>query len=97
MFPMPPRMTMIRTRIEVENCEEVGGRGPEVRRLERTGDAGEAGAEGERQELGPDGVDAHHLGRGLVLADGAPGASDPRELEVPRDDHGRDASRNIPK
>ena len=77
---------MIRTRIEIENVEEVRRRGAEVGRLERPGDAGEAGAEGERQELGPDRVDAHHLGRRLVLADRAPGAPHARALQVPGDD-----------
>ena len=72
MFPMPPRMTMISDQDRGRELEEVGGRGAQVGRLERTGDAGEAGTEGEREELGPDGVDAHHLGGDLVLADGAP-------------------------
>ena len=68
---------MIRTRIEVENWKKSDVGRPEVRGLERTGDAGEAGAEGECEELRPDRVDAHHLGGRLVLADGAPGATHP--------------------
>ena len=88
MLPMPPRMTMIRTRIEIEKSKKSEVDGAEVGRLERSGDAGEAGAEGEREQLGPDRVDAHHLGRRLVLADGAPGPADPRALQVARDDDG---------
>ncbi len=66
--------------------EEVGRRGAEVGRLERPGDTGEAGAQREREQLRPDGVDAHHLGRRLVLAEGSPGAADPRVLEVAGDE-----------
>ena len=68
--------------------EEVRRRGAEVGRLEGAGDAREARPEREREELRPDGVDAHHLGRGLVLADGHPRSPDARELEVARDDDG---------
>ena len=56
--------------------EEVRGRCAEVGRLERTRHAGEAGPQGEGEELGADRVDAHHLGGGLILADGPPGAAD---------------------
>lgn len=44
--------------------------------LDGTGESGEGGAEGEGEQLEPEGVDAHGGGRGLVLADGDPGAAD---------------------
>ncbi len=43
-------------------------------------------SEAEGQQLGADGIDAHHLRRDLVLADGHPGAAHPRALQVPGDD-----------
>ena len=77
---------MIRTRNRGRELEEVGGRRAEIGGLEGAGDPREAGTEREREELRADRVDAHHLGGGLVLADGAPGTTHPRALEVARDD-----------
>ena len=42
---------MIRTRIDVENLKKSDVVAPQVGRLKRTGDAGEAGAQREGEEL----------------------------------------------
>ena len=87
---------MIRTRIDVENWKKSDVVAPRYDAWNAPGDAREAGAEREREELRPDGVDAHHLGGDLVLADGAPRPSHPRPLEVPCHDDG-DASQRHPE
>ena len=74
--------------------EEVGRRGALVGRLQGSRDARERRAQGEREELGADRVDAHHLGRDLVLADGHPGAAHARPFQVSRDDDGDDDERD---
>lgn len=61
-------------------------------RLHRTGQTGEGGAHGERDELHPEAVDAHGERGGLVLADGDPGPADAGVAAAPEDedDDGRD-------
>lgn len=50
----------------------------------------EGGAEGEGEELEPEGVDAHGAGGCLVLADGDPGAADPGLVGAAEDGHDDD-------
>ena len=56
---------------------------------ERPREAREARAQGERQQLAGDGVDAHRRGGRLVLADGHPGATELGVAEPRADDEGQ--------
>lgn len=61
-------------------------------------ESGEGGAEGEGEQLEPEGVDAHGGGCGLVLADGDPGAADagvPGAAEDQDDDGGDDEHQQV--
>ena len=49
--------------------------------IERAGEPGERGAEGERPQLGADQIDAHAGGGELILADRLPGAAEPGVVE----------------
>ena len=90
MFPMPPRMIMITTRIEVENLKKSDVVAPWYAACNAPATPANAAPRRERQELRADGVDAHHLGRHLVLADRHPGAAHARALQVARDDDADD-------
>lgn len=61
-------------------------------RLDGAGQSGQRGADGERDELDAEAVDAHGERGGLVLADGDPGAADAGVAAAPEDedDDGRD-------
>ena len=61
------------------------------RREHRAGDAAEGRAHREREQLQVAGVDAHRLGRDLVLADRHPGAADARVLQARYRSHDHDA------
>lgn len=54
---------------------------------DRARETGERGAQGERDELDPEAVDAHGGGGGLVLADGDPGAADTGVRGAVEDEH----------
>ena len=68
--------------------EGVGEDGRLVGAREGAGEAREAGAQRERQELGRDRVDAHRGCRRLVLADGHPGSTELRVTQAPADEEG---------
>jgi hypothetical protein len=67
------------------------------RREDAAGNAAEAGAHGEGQQLDVARVDADRLGGDLVLADGLPGAADARVLQAQVDDDDEDGERDQQK
>ena len=75
-LPMPPSTTMASTTALSMNVKDFGADEALARREERAGEAAEAGADGERRELGVGGVDAERAAGDLVLAQRLPGAPD---------------------
>ncbi len=61
-----------------------------VRRVQRTGDARDAGADRERHQLQPVHRHRHELGRELVLAERAPRATGPRPVQEVEERHDED-------
>lgn len=96
-------MTAARRKAELGGTEPhelvlLGRHGVVDVRLDGSGQPGEGGAEGEGEQLEPEGVDAHGGGRGLVLADGDPGTADagfPGAAEDEHDDGGEDEHQQV--
>ena len=78
MLPMPPRMTMQRTKIEMLEVEVVRERAALVARVVRAGDAAEERADRVRPRLRAHQRHAHRRGGDLVLADRDPRAAEAR-------------------
>ncbi len=90
--PMPPSTIMTMTSIDLHEGERVGVDVHQVVGEEAARHAREGARHDEREHLGAGRVDAHRLGRDLVLADG-----DQRAPERRVDDAGDDQDRQRPR